>query len=550
MIKDEKIVSQILDMMDTAIQATGIIQSYIRNGLIENAEILLGDMISLLTAIQNISTSLKKEQQNMNLPEASGSCLVSIKRIENILTISINKSLKKLEYELEPLLQEMYSNFYFWAYVYGDKERQKYYYEHELQSLFTNKYIEEAEKTGNYRYDLSIIVRGYNKLEYTKLCVESLLKNLPEGLKYELIMVNHGSSDGTKEFFESINPDKQLDIEFNGGGLGAVARIIEGKYFIQISNDIIITENAIQNMYSCISLDKSIAWVVPSTSNVSNMQSIPAKYSTIEEMLRFATLNNKLDEKRWEQRSRLVNPVEILNTKAFIETGFYGYFYKGSNRFPDDRLSLLFRRKRKKMILAKDAYCHHFGSVTHNDTSNMEDIYQKGRILFKEFFEIDPWGIGFCYDLGLFEEDFPLLLEGSKKILGINCGIGSNSLKIKELLKECGNKQVILHNLTDRPEYLYDLRGISDKADLFTGWYELCRKEEYDYIIIEDSLDKERNISEILKIVKLVLCSKGILIIGLRDRDLLQHIKKHLQAYTLKVSKIDSSLRWVIWNKE
>jgi hypothetical protein len=305
-------------------------------------------------------------------------------------------------------------------------------------------------------------------------------------------------------------------------------------------------------MYHCISSDESIAWAVPTTSNVSNCQSIHTNFSTIEEMQRFATLNNQLDEKRWEQRSRLVNPVDVFNTKAFIETRFYGYFYEQSNRFPDDRLSLLFRRRGKKLVLAKDAYCHHFGSITHNDTSqNMEEIYKKGRIAFEQFFGIDPWGIGFCYDLGLFKEDFPLLETGSKKILGINCGIGSNPLKIKELLKEYfGNKDVIIQNLTDRPQYLYDLRGVSDKADLFNIWEKLCLKEaEYDYIIVEDGLEKESNIPEIIGKLKLALSSKGILIISLREQFLVQHIKKHFNNWTIKFSQINSNMVWIICNK-
>ena len=115
-----------------------------------------------------------------------------------------------------------------------------------------------------------MIVLGYNKLEYTKLCVENLLKYIPDNINYELILINHGSTDNTKMYFEQIAPTKQLDILKNGGSPTASIRIVEGKYTMSISNDVIVTKNAIENMIRCIESDDNIAWVVPSTPNMCN----------------------------------------------------------------------------------------------------------------------------------------------------------------------------------------------------------------------------------------------------------------------------------------
>ena len=131
----------------------------------------------------------------------------------------------------------MYLQLYFWCSVYPDKKRIHEYYNNELISLCHNKYIDEAEKNGVYKYDLSIIVVGYNKLEHTKLCVENLLKYIPNNINYELILLNHGSTDNTKEYFEYVSPTKQLDLLKNGGSPTAVNRIVEGKYLLAISND-------------------------------------------------------------------------------------------------------------------------------------------------------------------------------------------------------------------------------------------------------------------------------------------------------------------------
>lgn len=91
------------------------------------------------------------------------------------------------------------------------------------------------------------------------MCVESILAKIPEGLNYELILVNHGSDDGTKEYFESIHPNKQFDIAVNGGGVGAISKIVEGEFTFLVSNDVIVTPYAIENLLTCIRSDTKIA---------------------------------------------------------------------------------------------------------------------------------------------------------------------------------------------------------------------------------------------------------------------------------------------------
>ena len=52
----------------------------------------------------------------------------------------------------------------------------------------------------------SILVCTFNRLEYLKRCIASLLEiDFPE---YEVIIVDDGSNDGTKEFLDNIKNDK------------------------------------------------------------------------------------------------------------------------------------------------------------------------------------------------------------------------------------------------------------------------------------------------------------------------------------------------------
>ena len=469
----EQLACQILDLLKTIQEATFKLMICCRNNQKKNFEILSND---ILDACQSILPEIQANSKTESLYLACESIIDSLERVISLNSIDPMYCERKIEFELLPLIQNLYVSVYFFEIVSKNEESLKLYFESERFVLGANKYIDKAEKLGEYKYELSIVVVGFNKLEYTRLCVESLLKHIPTGLNYELILVNHGSTDGTKEFFESIRPHKQIDILRNGGGLRLYSRILEGEYMLIISNDVLVTENAIENMLACIKSDSAIAYVVPTTPNTSNMQGIPSTYSTIEEMLEFAKVNNVLNPLRWEQRTRLCNPICMCSAKHIVSSkGVQSVFYTLTDEdifiFPDDKLSLLLRRRGLKMMLAKDAYCYHFGSVTIKDEMskiNEQEAHNQGRLDFFNAFGVDPWGTGFCYDINMLVLVITELLEIDRvNILGINSGLGSNPLKIKELYKEeMYNLNATVYNITDQQNYLEDLRGVSNYVKL------------------------------------------------------------------------------------
>lgn len=459
------------------------------------------------------------------------SILDTLKRIGNYYSSDRKRCLQKIEFELLPLLQEAYQSSYFFWYVAGHPDRMEVYYESEKNLLGGNSYIDEAIETGQYKYELSIYVLAYNKLEYTRQCVESILANIPEGLRYELILLNHGSSDGTKEYFESIHPHKQLDIAVNGGGLFAVNRIIEGEFTLVASNDVIFTPHSIENLLACIRSDPKIAFAVPTTPNISNRQTIPAQYDTLEGLKEFARENNRYAPNRWEQRVRLCNPIDICRSSVFYassglcpELWYHTADPVHWNSFPDDRISLLLRRNGYKLMLVKDAYCHHFGSVTLKDEvrqQNEQKYYLEGRREVVKAFGVDPWGAGFCFD-SVFMNRLVGEQQGHVEILGINCGLGSSSLKIKEQLKEfCHNTDVTLCNITDDAAVLPDLQGISDTAKAVYAlreFKELLQKNSYQYIVWETPFLIKQKFKTLLEACLYALSDDGKLILKLTDQ--------------------------------
>lgn len=495
--------------IEILIESAYLLKDIYNKGDYRKFDILYKFSVELLNVIHFKILSIKGHS---NLELSIESIIDSVNRIGLLKKSRSNNLNQKIEFEYIPLMKDLNLNLYFLIDDFTNSIND--------EKLFINEYIEKYRLNNKYKYELSIIIIGYNKLEYTKLCVESLFKYIPEKINYELILVNHGSTDGTKEYFESISPTKQLDIFKNGGGLFSVNRIVEGKYTLLISNDVLITKNSIENMLECIESDENIAWVVPTTPNVSNLQTIKANYSSIEEMYNFSSGNNHSNRYKWEQRVRLCNPIDLKRSSVFFsnEGIKIDKYIAGKNNFlfPDDTISLLLRRNGYKMILAKDSYCHHFGSITIKDEVKKDEeveYYRNGRVKFEDKFGIDPWANGFCYEKYLFDY-LKCNNKESVAILGINPGIGANILKVKEQIKEnTHNLDVKIYSLTDEDNYILDLKGISDYVNLIkkeSDIEKLFCKYKFDYIFFENNVSNY-NMEELIIKLKSSLSKNGFL---------------------------------------
>lgn len=509
MLKDEALAQQILEVVKTLQEAVPELYQLAANRNYTKFNALSNDFNALLFTLEKTITPFEKDSPIFSDIRKGliQNTAVSFQRIQGFFKTRSERLFTKLEFELLPLLDELYLYLYYACLIQDDPQKLSEFNKNEWKILRSNRYIEEAKNTGEYKYLVSILVIAYNQLDYTKMCIEAILKHTPPDLNYELILLNHGSNDGTREYFESIGCTKQIDLAFNGIGRVMGLRTVEGKYMCGISNDIVVGPHYLENMLKCMESDSSIMWVVPTTPNVSNLQTIPCSYQNMQEMEKFAKENNVCDPYRWEQRVRLCNPIVLSRTKDMLSsTGIGGIpLYLQQYGFGDDITSLLIRRAGGKCMLAKDAFCHHFGSVTlkHETDYMTQQHIMNNRIKIAEAYGIDPWGNGFCFDPVLFSI-LPCDKQGDVLILGINCGLGSDPLKVRESIKEqVRNLQVTIDNITTQYNVLEDLKSVSDNAIYLPPTASLFANfphSGYDYIIVEENIPSIQKIKELEKL--------------------------------------------------
>ena len=279
----------------------------------------------------------------------------------------------------------------------------EYFSSEEGRDTYAACLMEKMEELHNltpveHRYDVSILVLAYNKLEYTRCAVESLLAHTDFSRgNIQLVLLNNGSDDGTSEYFESIPQAHVMNLRHNILGVFAYQHILEGKYFIGFSNDVVATPHWLENLLSCMQSDDRIAIAVPTCNeeSIACFQGLPVSYPNtfegMEAMQVFAAKHNQLNQRVWEDRSQLMPFLAIMRSDIICLRIFDPRYTRGE--FIDDDMSTLLRRTGWRQILMKDTFMHHFGGVTlgagrNKDEGNALDAMRR---VYYEKWGVDAW---------------------------------------------------------------------------------------------------------------------------------------------------------------
>lgn len=464
---DEKyinVLSQILELLDTACQASLELLEHFTSGKTDTARQLLTDLRSAAGVVGRAQEPLLPELEHAYTAEMLENVEDTLGDIErSIEGGNAKRAAMKMEFQLFPFLRQLREAFYFWGMIYPDKEAMKCYYQEEFAAHYQNFYVQD----GNPHCTVSVVIVAYNHLEMTKQCVESVLKYTDfDALDAELILVDHGSTDGTQEYFESLGIGKVIHYKANMRGtmFCFLPQICDSKYYVHVANDAVVTKDWLNILLDCVRSDTKIALVSPATCNTSNLQGlhIPADR---EGLAGYAAIHNKKNPQLWCDRARVLPVIGVFNISILNEIGFWDPLFYTFD-FMDDDFSFRARRSGFRQILCEDVVCYHRGSATVASEQAAERTLEEGRKLFAGKNGTDAWGNGFCYNLRMLQD---IKIGGSNSVpaavLGINCGFGDNVLHVRNQMRRMGQEGSI-YNITTEPEFMPDLRPLSKSAVL------------------------------------------------------------------------------------
>jgi len=227
---------------------------------------------------------------------------------------------------------------------------------------------EQVFDSGIERQKASIIVLSYNNINYTRLCLNSILTS-SSGQNYEIIVVDNASTDGTPRFLQEFavaHPSVRLILNkanegfARGNNQGAMAAT--GEVLIFLNNDTAVTPGWLPNLEKYLRVPQ-VGMVGPVTNDSGNESCIDVSYHNLSDMVRFAETYTHSHTGKAFEIPMLAFLCVALRRTVFEEVGPLDDQF-GLGMFEDDDYAIRVKLKGYQIICAQDAFVHHWGSAS------------------------------------------------------------------------------------------------------------------------------------------------------------------------------------------
>jgi O-antigen biosynthesis protein len=238
---------------------------------------------------------------------------------------------------------------------------------------------------------VSIIVPCCGMIEYTKMCVPSILRYTR--LPFELIFLDIGSLDGTAEYLAGIKAASTVRVEIvrTPTDLGIsdackeAIREARGEYLVLLNNDTIVTDGWVQQMLNLASLSPAVGMVGPMSNYAPLGQLVenvpyrvkpkrgktPPRFGTREALLdvdamrAFAREYREKTKGKWIEIDRLGGFCLLLKRQVLDRIGLPNLEkWTDLSLFDTDILSAKARQVGFTLACCRDLFIHHFGTRT------------------------------------------------------------------------------------------------------------------------------------------------------------------------------------------
>jgi GT2 family glycosyltransferase len=238
---------------------------------------------------------------------------------------------------------------------------------------------------------VTIVVPCCGMIEYTKMCVPSLLRNTRP--PFELTFLDVGSLDGTAEYLAGIKAACSIRVNIlrTSTDLGiselckeAIATA-KGDYLVLLNNDTVVTEGWLNMLIELANLSPTVGMVGP----MSNYAAPPQLVETVPYRVKprrskstrqFAVRETLLDvdamhafahehrgqfKGKWMQVERLGGFCLLLKREVLDRIGLVNLEkWTDLSLFDTDILSVKARQAGYMLACSRDLFIHHFGTRT------------------------------------------------------------------------------------------------------------------------------------------------------------------------------------------
>ena len=284
-----------------------------------------------------------------------------------------------------------------------------------------------------------------------------------------------------------------------------------------------VTYHWLDNLLACIESDEKIGMVVPVCSASSNSQQVDLNYHSLDEMQLLAKKFNTSNPNLWEERIKLVTYTCLFRTEVQKAMGGFDEDFN-PGVYDDDAISFRIRRAGYRLILAKDTYVHHFGSITFNEEYTKNDLAQRNLSIFYSKFGVHPWQASYI-DYNVLN-----LLEFSSQndlnLLGIGMSCGATLLPIKNMCRSKASRNTKIFYLSGQGDNMAELNTICEycvRANTGELLYYFGARL-YDYIVVESESDKLENLQDLFRSLGGLLKEGGQLVCTAANDDLYEQI--------------------------
>ncbi len=213
---------------------------------------------------------------------------------------------------------------------------------------------------------LSVVVVTFDNRELNRVCLESLAART-EWPNWELIVVDNGSTDGTRDLLEEqqriLHPRMRVLFQERNLGFAAACNAglaaSTGDYLVLLNNDTVTTRGALTALVRHLAADPSLGLVGPVTNAIANEARIEVGYGGLAELPEWARGYVRAHDGETFAMPMLALFCAAMPRRVYESVGPLDERF-GIGMFEDDDYGRRVAEKGFAIRCARDAFVHHW----------------------------------------------------------------------------------------------------------------------------------------------------------------------------------------------